>query len=116
MLKIEKEIFNLNELLLKVIYDDKSYISGIVYVNDELYINYFHVDIKNRGKGIGSQLLKKIILISKNEYNIKEVTLTDESERYRKNKNIYIKFGFFYIDSTNTMKLFFNSRNLLQFQ
>ena len=88
-----------NEILIKFIYDDKSYISGTIYlIYNELYINYFHVDIKNRGNGIGTNLLNQIINHSKNNYDIKTVHLVDESERYKLTNNIYIKYGFNYID------------------
>lgn len=108
MLSTEIQELMGNEVRVKIMYDEKSYISGIVYKNDELYINYFHVDEKNRGQGIGSKLLKKIISISKEKFNINQVSLTDESIRCRKSGNIYIKFGFFYdspIDNLMILKL-----------
>ena len=48
-------------------------------------------------KGIGSNLLNTIISFSKNKYNITKIYLEDESIRYRKQNNIYKKFGFNYI-------------------
>ena len=100
MLAKEIQEFMGDELRVKITYDDKSYISGIVYKNDELYINYFYVDPVNRGKGIGSKLLNEIIRVSK-DYNIDQVSLTDESANYRKPRNIYIKFGFVYLTETD---------------
>lgn len=85
-----------DEILIKIIYDEKSYISGTIYLrDDELYISYFHVDKNKRGKGIGMKLLNNIIKYSK-KYGIETVHLVDESERYRDEHNIYIKYGFKY--------------------
>jgi len=95
-----------NEILINVNYDEKSYISGTIYLNDyELYINYFYVDIKNRNKGIGTNLLNHIINSSK-KYNIKTVHLVDESKNYRTSHNIYIKYGFKYLNNYNRKMIF----------
>lgn len=114
-------LINIEELLdeevrVKIEYDEYSYISGIVYKNEkELYINYFHVKYENRGNGIGSKLLKKIILVSINKYNINKVFLEDESQKYRKKNNIYIKFGFIYITKeSKKMKLNINKKVLIE--
>lgn len=101
-----KELMN-DEIMIKIIYDEYSYISGLIYLNDnELYINYFHVKLINRGKGIGSKLLKEIISYSKKIYNINLVRLDDISSNYRKSHNIYEKFGFVYLNKyDNSMNL-----------
>jgi GNAT superfamily N-acetyltransferase len=91
MLAKEIQEFMGDELRVKITYDEKSYISGIVYKNDELYINYFYVDPVNRGKGIGSKLLKEIIRVSK-EYNIEQVSLTDESANLKKKIKLISKY------------------------
>ena len=97
------------EFRVKFSYNSTSYISGIVYLSDkELFINYFHINPTIRGKGIGIQLLNNIIEFSKKTYNIDKVSLMDQSSRYRKPHNIYIKLGFIYdnnIDNSMTLKL-----------
>jgi len=102
MLSVEIEKFMDNEVRVKIIFDSQSYISGVVYIDDgELYINYFHVNPINRGKGIGSKLLVKVIEESKERFNINKVLLDDESQNYRKPRNIYIKHGFGYLNNND---------------
>ena len=82
--------------------DDISQITGVVYKKfGQLYINYFYVNPELRGKRYGMKLLNKIIDVSQSDYNIKKVCLDDESSRYRKPNNIYIKKGFHYVNANS---------------
>ena len=58
-------------------------------------ITNFFTQLHNQG--IGSKLLCQVISDCK-EININLIELDDMTDRYRKSNNIYLKFGFKYVD------------------
>jgi ribosomal protein S18 acetylase RimI-like enzyme len=70
-----------------------------VYDNDDNTITIININTKNgyEGQGHASKLLSKLIVFAK-KHEVKEIYLDDMSDNYRKKSNIYIKFGFTYID------------------
>lgn len=79
--------FNIGESYIHGIYDAES---------DELGIIDLYVKGEYRNKGIGTKLIKKIILYTYTKYKVKIVKLDDMSDKYRKKNNIYLKLGFHY--------------------
>jgi GNAT superfamily N-acetyltransferase len=76
---------------------NNAYISGIID-NEILGITSLFVPGHMRGQGLGTYLIKKLIINAYNDKNIKIIELDDMSDNYRKNNNIYKKLGFYYCE------------------
>ena len=63
--------------------------------NNIFFIMHFYVPISIRGKGLGTQLLVKIIEICKKN-GCRRIDVDDMTDNFRKPNNIYIKNGFVY--------------------
>jgi ribosomal protein S18 acetylase RimI-like enzyme len=104
--KIDKHIPDVF-IITKKLYIDEEYIGHVnysinLYCNDSYIIN-INILKKYRNKGYATSLLKDCLDDIKNR-GIKEVKLNDISLNYRKENNIYIKFGFHYVnDDDNDM-------------
>lgn len=91
-------------LITKKLYLDDKYIGHInysinLYCKDSYIIN-LNILKNYRNKGYGSFLLQECLNDIKSKC-IKKVKLNDISFNYRKQNNIYIKFGFKYQDDYN---------------
>jgi ribosomal protein S18 acetylase RimI-like enzyme len=92
-------------MILTYISSQHAYIEGYLernLIDDKIIINERRAYISNlwvkeslRGQGIGTYLLKKFIK-NLDDLGVIHVELDDVSDNYKKNKNIYIKFGFKY--------------------
>jgi ribosomal protein S18 acetylase RimI-like enzyme len=108
MMLIKKIYFeNIQNIIIKIL--NKSSVIGVLYaiVNDNsCHINSFSINDKYQNQGYGSILLYNLIEYCKNN-EIKNILLDDMSDRFNQQNNIYIKFGFRYIeDGFPEMELF----------
>lgn len=76
------------------------------YSLQELNITNLYVNHEYRHQSYGSNLLEHAIQIAKS-YKCKSIILDDCSDRFKLSHNIYIKFGFRYID-TNFPEMILN--------
>ena len=103
-MNIEKILTTKNETIINkyIIYDNKkkSKIVGyITYVISNNNCTITSINIIKPNKGYGTILLNEVIKDIKEYFsNIKQIDLDDMSDQFRKEHNIYIKFGFKYIN------------------
>jgi len=91
-------------IVTKKLYVDYKYVGHInysinLYCKDSYIIN-INILKHQRNKGYGTFLLQECLSDIKSKY-IKKVKLNDISSNYRKQNNIYVKFGFKYQDNYN---------------
>ena len=100
---------NCGSLQASLNYDNLHKLRNNMYYGSKiLTISSIYVDKVQRGKGIGSILIKEIIKYAKSN-NIKKIILDDMTDNYRQSHNIYIKHGFCYVDDYGPeMELFIN--------
>lgn len=85
------------------LYFDKDLPRIIGYTHDRVsYVSYFDVPGQEQNMGIGTQLIREFALRLQ-ETGCVRIDLDDMSARFRHPRNIYLKCGFVYCDSTSTM-------------
>lgn len=70
-----------------------AFISGVVDGKEEIAITYLNSNVK----GCGTILLKSLVLCAYS-LGVEKITLDDMSDRMGRLDNIYVKFGFKYIE------------------
>jgi ribosomal protein S18 acetylase RimI-like enzyme len=94
--EIDKDILIINKNISRIA---KISYSVNIFTNDAYILN-LNVHKTQRHKGYGTLLLTECINDIK-KYNINNIKLTDLSNMYRCKSNIYLKFGFNYINETD---------------
>ena len=90
---------NIQHIIIKIIYD--STIIGLLHAiiqNNNCNINSLNINFNYQNKGYGSIILSNLIDYCINN-QINNITLDDMSDRFNQKNNIYLKFGFRYIEN-----------------
>jgi len=88
--------------------------NAVIYIiNDKCIVLSIHTNVNYRNKGYATKLLNEIKnYLIKNNSNINKITLDDCTDNFNTKDNLYLKFGFKYInDGESEMEFNINTQS-----
>jgi GNAT superfamily N-acetyltransferase len=105
--KLYDDINNIGHVTIGISYDFiKTLRSSTKYINYECTIVSLFIEKEYRNKGYGTQLLNYVKQYCINK-GLKRIKLDDMTDNFNMKNNIYLKFGFKYIDDGQPEMIFF---------
>ena len=86
--------------IIDVMMSDVARLYGAFRADRSFFLMHLYVPIAARGRGVASCLLVKLVDYIR-ECGCRRIDVDDISRHYRKNHNIYVKYGFVYRSKLN---------------